>query len=269
MITTTEHASFVKEMEVKILGAHNAETKKTRLISLLIDNMLAIDAGALTSSLSLTTQRKIRAILLTHHHFDHVRDLVTLGMNAAFGPPVAVHALKKTIEVLNLCLLDGKIYVDFAQFPSKENPSLQFFTVEPHKEEVVEGYKITPLSVKHPIPTVGYQVVSPEGKSLFYTADTGPGVSECWNHISPQLLITEVSGINEWTDKLQAVGHLNAQLLKEELLQFRKLKGYLPRIVAIHITPQVEEQIKEEVRQLAIELGADISVGYEGMVLNI
>ena len=130
-------------MEVKILGAHNAETKKTRLISLLIDNMLAIDAGALTSSLSLTAQRKIRAILLTHHHFDHVRDLVTLGMNAAFWPPVVVHALKETIEVLNLCLLDGKIYVDFTQFPSKENPSLQFRIVEPHKEEVIEGYKIT------------------------------------------------------------------------------------------------------------------------------
>lgn len=116
---------------------------------------------------------------------------------------------------------------------------------------------------------MGYQVISPEGKSLFYTADTGPGVHECWQHISPQLLITEVSGINQWAKMLQGVGHLCAQLLKQELLQFRQLKGYLPRIVVVHIAPQVEEQIKEEVGQVAMELGADISIGYEGMLINV
>ncbi len=87
-------------------------------------------------------------------------------------------------------------------------------------------------------------------------------------YISPQLLITEVSGINEWTDKLQTVGHLSAQLLKQELIQFHELKGYLPRIVVVHMSPQVEEQ-KKEVKHIAIELETDISVGHEGMLLNI
>lgn len=70
-------------MKVQILGAHNAETKEARLVSLLIDDILAIDAGGLTSTLSLAAQQRIRTILITHHHFDHIRDLVTLGMNAA------------------------------------------------------------------------------------------------------------------------------------------------------------------------------------------
>jgi len=256
-------------MKVQILGAHNAETKEARLVTLLIDNILAIDAGALTSSLSLADQKKIKAVLITHHHFDHVRDLVTLGMNAAFWSPVKIYATKEAIEVTTPCLLDGKIYVDFSRFPSKDKPSLQFHTIQPFKEEVIEGYKVTPLPVKHPVPSVGYQVVSPKGKSLFYTADTGRGLHECWNHTSPQLLITEVSGINEWADILQNGGHLCAQFLKQELLQFRQLKGYLPHVIIVHITPQVENEIKKEVRQIATELGADVSIGYEGMLINV
>lgn len=256
-------------MEVQILGAHNAETKEARLATLLIDHILAIDAGALTSSLSLAEQRRISAILITHHHFDHVRDLVTLGMNAAFWSPIKIYATKEAIEVITPCLLDGKIYVDFSRFPSKESPSLQFHTIKPFREEVIEGYKVIPVPVKHPVPTVGYQVVSAQGKSLFYTADTGPGLDECWNHTSPQLLITEVSGINKWAEILQNGGHLCAQFLKQELLQFRQLKGYLPRVIIVHITPQVEDEIKKEIEQIAAELGANINVAYEGMLINV
>ena len=39
-------------MKVRFLGAHNAETKNTRLISLLIDDVVAIDAGSLASELT-------------------------------------------------------------------------------------------------------------------------------------------------------------------------------------------------------------------------
>jgi hypothetical protein len=116
---------------------------------------------------------------------------------------------------------------------------------------------------------VGYQITSPDGKSLFYTGDTGPGLSYCWQHISPHLLISEVCGPNRFGDLLESVGHLSAQLLKEELIQFRKLKGYLPRIIVIHIAPAYEQEIKEEVAQVARELRADISLGYEDMKVTL
>ena len=46
-------------MDITILGAHNTESEKTRLTSLLIDDVLAIDAGALTSSLSFGAQQNL------------------------------------------------------------------------------------------------------------------------------------------------------------------------------------------------------------------
>jgi len=209
--------------------------------------------------------------LLTHHHFDHTRDLVTLCFNNAnlWQHEIQVYALRQALDVVIPCLLDGKIYTNLLEYPSVDKPFLHLNTIEPYKKETIEGYEVLPLSVKHSAPTVGYQITSPDGKSLFYTGDTGPGLSYCWQHISPQLLISEVCGPNRLGDWLESVGHLSAQLLKEELIQFRKLKGYLPCIIVIHIAPAYEQEIREEVAQVARELRTDISLGYEDMKVTL
>ncbi|MBI2287607.1 MAG: MBL fold metallo-hydrolase [Chloroflexi bacterium] len=68
-------------MKVQILGAHNCESQNTRLVSLLVDDRLALDAGGLTSSLSFPAQQQLKAVLLTHQHYDHIRDIPALAMN--------------------------------------------------------------------------------------------------------------------------------------------------------------------------------------------
>ncbi len=257
-------------MEIQVLGAHAAEAKGARLTSLLIDEVLAIDAGGLTAALSFPQQGEIKAVLLTHHHFDHTRDLITLGANAGYWRgQIEVYGLRYTLDVVTSCLLDGKIYANLLEYPSKEKPSLLLKTIEPYKKEVIAGYDVLALPVKHSVPTVGYQITSPDGKSLFYTGDTGPGLSQCWLHISPHLFITEIAGPNEFGDWLKGVGHLSANLLKEELIQFKELKGYLPHIIAIHIGNPYEQQIGKEVARLAEELGADISLGHEDMKITL
>jgi hypothetical protein len=50
-------------MKIKILGAHNTETLRTRHTCLLIDDVLAVDAGALTSHLSEKGMKRLQAVL--------------------------------------------------------------------------------------------------------------------------------------------------------------------------------------------------------------
>jgi len=258
-------------VEIQILGAHQLELKGTRLTSLLIDGTLVVDAGGLTSALSLTEQKKIKAVLLTHHHFDHTRDLVTLAANAAYywQGQLKVYALSYTLDVVTNCLLDGKIYSNFLEYPSKEKPTLILEAIESYNRKTIAGYSVLALPVKHSVPTIGYQITSSDGKSLFYTGDTTVGISDCWQHISPQLLIAEVIGPNQYGDWLKKAGHLSAELLKEELTQFRRIKGSLPRVIVIHIGNLFEQEIKEEVAQVAQELEADISLGYEDMKVTL
>ena len=253
-------------MEIQILGAHCLEVGSARLTSLLVDGILAVDAGGLTSTLSSSQQENIKAVLLSHHHFDHSRDLVTLGANVSYWQgQLEVYALQETLDMVIPYLLNGKMYINFMEYPSKEKPSIVLRTTRPYVKETVAGYEVLPLPVNHSTVAVGYQITSPQGKSIFYTGDTGPGLSHCWQYISPQLLITEVSGPDRLEDWLKGVGHLCACLLKKELIEFRRLKGYLPPVIVIHIAPPYEGQIRDELSQVAEELGADISLGYEGM----
>jgi ribonuclease BN (tRNA processing enzyme) len=123
--------------------------------------------------------------------------------------------------------------------------------------------------VKHAVPAVGYQVISEDGKNLFYTGDTGPGLSACWERISPKLLIIEVSGPNKFQEFLKSVGHMSAQLLKEELIQFRQIRGYLPHVVVVHLPPQYQKEVEQEVGDVSRELGAGIDIGYEDMKITL
>jgi ribonuclease BN (tRNA processing enzyme) len=209
--------------------------------------------------------------LLTHHHFDHTRDLVTLCFNNAslWRHEIQVYALQQALDVVIPCLLDGKIYLNLLESPSPEKPLLHLNTAEPYRKETIGGYEVLPLPVKHSVPTVGYQITSPDGKSFFYTGDTSIGIAHCWQYVSPNLLVTEVLGPNKFEDRLKDVGHLSANLLKQELIQFKQLKAYLPRVIAIHIGNPYEQQIKEEVALVAEELGADISLGYEDMEVTL
>ena len=257
-------------MELDILGAHQCESSDSKLASLLVDKVMAVDVGGLTSSLSLAEQLRLKSILLTHHHFDHVRDLATFGINAYGSGPVPVYALQSTLELISTHLLNGVLYPDFLRRPLPEKPTFRFCPLEPGKEVVIEGYRVLPLPVRHgDVPAVGYWISSPGGKSLFYTGDTGGGCASCWEVVSPDLLVIEVCMSDAFEAAAQESGHLTPRLLKQELLDFRRVRGYLPPVMAIHMILAIEDIIREEVAQVAAELGAEITLAHEGMTVAL
>ena len=256
-------------MNIKLLGAHNSESQSTRLLSLLIDDCLALDAGGLTSSLSLPAQQKLKAVLLTHQHYDHIRDVPALGMNFFLsGATITIYSISPVYDALAAYLLNGMLYPNFLERP-QGNPTIRFTVIEPCGDEQIEGYSVLAVPVNHSVPAVGYQVTSPDGKVIFYTGDTGPGLADCWQQVSPQLLIIEVTASNRFGEFGRMSGHLIPSLLRQELVTFRELKDYLPQVVVVHMNPGLEEEIKAEIGAIAEDLGSPISVGYEGMQLHL
>ncbi len=256
-------------MKIKVLGAHNCESSATRLVSLLIDGVLALDAGSLASSLSFPAQQKLKAILLTHQHYDHMRDIPVLAMNALFYQTnISVYATPTVREALESHWLNGATYGNFLKKP-EENPIIKFTAVEQYKKISIDGYQVLPLPASHSVPTTGYQITGPEGKNLLYTGDTGPGLAECWEHASPDLIITEVTAPDRYIEFGRQKQHLTPGLLGEELVSFRKAKGYLPPVITVHMNPPQEREIATEIARLAAELKTSISLAYEGLLIQI
>ena len=256
-------------MKIRFLGTHNAESNKTRLSSFLIDEVLAIEAGSLVSELTFLEQKKIKAILLSHGHYDHIRGIPAFAFNN-FLRTTKVFATSRTLEIITSCLIDGVMYPKFAEKTDfLEKPALELHPMKPFKSENIGEYSVTAIPVNHPLDAVGFEISSREGKKIFYTGDTGHNLSHVWEHISPDLLITEVTFPNRLANVAKDAAHLHPSKLKTELLEFRRVKGYLPKIMLVHLSPRAEEEIKEEIEQVSKDLAASITIAHEGDTLII
>jgi len=256
-------------MNIRILGAHNCESQTTRCACLLIDSTLAIDAGGLTSNLTISDQHKLKAILLTHQHYDHIRDIPGLALNLfRQGASIELYSTPDVGDTIKANLFNGQIYPKFHELPQAK-PTLIFNMIVPYRRERIDGHDILAIPMNHESSTVGYQVSNGDGKAVFYTSDTGPGLSGCWEHVSPQMLIIDVTVPNDYEEFARETGHLTPGLLGEELAKFMELKGYLPQIVITHMDPALEEEIETEVAEVAEALNTSITIAREGMELHI
>ncbi|KYK31341.1 MAG: hypothetical protein AYK22_08005 [Thermoplasmatales archaeon SG8-52-3] len=252
-------------MIIRFLGTHNAESKDTKLVSFLIDNVLAVDAGCLASELTFSEQEKIKAILLTHGHYDHIREIPAFAFNNT-DHTTKVYATSQTFRILSSHLVDGLIYPKFTiKIPFfLEKPSLKFIELEPFDIVDILGYQILPLPVNHTVDTVGFEITSKDKKKIFYTGDTGSGLSALWEHISPDIILMDLTFPNRLENRAINSKHLCPKLLKKELRELHNVKDEFPKVVLIHLSPKDEEEIKKEVNEISKELDISIDIACEG-----
>src|SRR5207244_13570915 len=70
-----------KALAIRALGPYGGSAPGYRLTTFLIDGESSLDAGCLTDALPLAAQRRVRRIVLTHAHFDHIVSLPMLVEN--------------------------------------------------------------------------------------------------------------------------------------------------------------------------------------------
>ncbi len=254
-------------MRVKILGAHQGESRDIRFMSILIDEHLAIDAGGLTTTLTLEEQLKIDAVVITHQHFDHIKDLPMLAHNVWEVKTVHFYCTDDTRRMLESHVFNDMLWPAIHQAHGEYHP-LVFHAVEPGRSFDLLGYSVLPVRMTHTVPTVGY-CVEREGKRVFYTADTVGEGHPAWGSIRPDLLITETTMSNKFDKEAAMFKHMNPRSLRQELRAFHEMQGYYPRIVCVHINPKYEREVHAELAALSDELKIDIVPGHEGMVIEL
>src|SRR5450432_2793314 len=115
-------------MDLKVIGCHGGETPRHRTSAFVLNDRVAIDAGSLTSGLELRAQCALEAVLVSHAHLDHIRDLATIADNRAQNgcPPLILAGTKETLDLLKKHFFNNKLWPDFSKIPSLAKPTIKY-----------------------------------------------------------------------------------------------------------------------------------------------
>src|ERR1700738_4150808 len=122
-------------MDLKVIGCHGGETPRHRTSAFVIDGRVAIDAGPLTSGLDLKAQCALEAVLVSHAHLDHVRDLATIADNRIQNgaAPLVVAGTRQTLLALKKHLFNDVLWPDFSKLPSAAQPTIRYVELAPER----------------------------------------------------------------------------------------------------------------------------------------
>ncbi len=208
-------------MRLRVLGCSGGELPRHRTTCFLVDGTLAIDAGALTASLSLPELMRVDDIVLTHSHFDHVKDVPLLAdlLIGRRRRPVRIHASRRCARTLRESVFNGELWPDFTRIPTTQTPVIEIIPFDPEKPFKVGKYTVSPVPVDHPVESVGF-TISDGRATIGISGDPGP-TDAFWKAINacPRLsaLLVELSFPSSLQWLADVSGHLTPRTLRGEL----------------------------------------------------
>jgi ribonuclease BN (tRNA processing enzyme) len=248
-------------VNVRILGCHGSDSLLLRATgpntcntcSFLLNGTLLLDAGTVATKLSLSEQKQIRHIILSHLHFDHIKGLPTLADNLSeqMSAPIVVAAIPEVVHGLQRHIFNTDVYPDFFSIPTRDRPTLTSSYLKPGTVYSFSGVDVTPILVNHTVPTTGF-IVQDRTSAFVYSGDTY-STDELWHEAKriPHLktAFIECSFPNSMIELARMSKHLTPALLAQEL---RKLDRDDISVYPYHLKPAYKDEILRELRELHI-----------------
>lgn len=222
------------------------------LTSFLVNDTLAIDAGSLGLFGSPAQQAKVRHVIVTHTHLDHIASLPIFVENAYEARPtgVTIYGSTHVVRCLRQDVFNGRVWPDFIELSPPDAPFMKFELIDDERPRDIDGLRCTPVAVDHLVPTLGLIVDEP-GTTVVFPSDTGP-TEAIWHAANavPDLkaVFLEVAFPNAMLELARAAKHLTPALFAAEIA---KIKPGV-RILAVHIKPRYFDQISAEVAALGL-----------------
>lgn len=229
-------------------------TPEQRLTCFLIDDRVAVDAGSLALALSEEQREKVRDIIVTHTHMDHIASLPIFidDLFPTLKTPVRIHATPDVISSLERDIFNWNVYPRFSELTNDFGPVMEYVPFPASGEEfTVAHLTVRAVSVNHIVPTVGL-VVSDGKTTVAFSSDTSETES-FWAMVnrapSLQALLIEASFPDSMAQLADVSRHFTPASLKRELT---KLSHNRLDILGVHIKPAYRETIIRELDALEI-----------------
>lgn len=245
-------------MKIELVGSSiGAGATFQNMTSYIINDCVAIDAGSLGLVAPLSRQFAIEHVLLSHSHMDHVATL-PIFLDNVFRPDrecPKVYASHNVWDCLSRDMFNDRLWADLSGIAIEEG---QFYTpIELQSESTLKiaGLSITPVSVNHCVPTLGF-LVEDDSVAIVIASDTGP-TERIWELARQQLFYSKLRAVFlecsfsnsfEWLAKKTT--HLCPRLFAVELAKFPLNLSILP--IAVHLKGWLYETIEAELAQLSL-----------------
>lgn len=255
-------------MRIRVLGCYGGELSNHGTCGFLINESVLLDAGTICSSLSLSEQRKIRYVLISHIHLDHIRSLPFLSENLIGEKkqrPVIVISIREVLAGLRRHLFNDQLWPDFTKLPNDRKPVFRLRAIREGENFKIAGLHVKAFRVNHIVPCTGF-LIRQKDSSFLYSGDTYK-TEKIWKAAAQDVCLKaamiETSFPNSLKDLALRSKHLTPNLLFEE---FSKIgKPHLPLFI-YHMKPRYLGRITRELKQLKIE---KITILKDGVVFNV
>src|SRR3954453_3865215 len=129
--------------------ALNGEEPSQYLITYLINDSVAIDAGSLGLYGSPQRQSEVKHVLISHTHIDHTATLPIFVENAfeVKSECVTIHGSEHVIDSLRRDIFNDRAWPDFIALSEGDVRLLRLNRLEPDVPVEIEGLTITPIPV--------------------------------------------------------------------------------------------------------------------------
>ncbi|MGH9752859.1 MAG: MBL fold metallo-hydrolase [Blastocatellia bacterium] len=220
------------------------------LTTYLINDTLAIDAGAIAIGLSQEEQLRIRSIIITHAHLDHVFSLpiYLTNLTEEIREPVNLYATQSDFDALRQYIFNHRVWIPLDLMKNAEVDLISFQPIRSGESFFAEGLKVTPVEVTHTVLTHGL-VVEDDRSALLFTSDTG-ATEHIWRtpieRDKLRAIFIDLSFPNRLTELARASQHHSPATLLEEM---SKMSPDTP-IYAVHVKAAYRDQIIEEIKSL-------------------
>ncbi|MBI3862619.1 MAG: 3',5'-cyclic-nucleotide phosphodiesterase [Planctomycetia bacterium] len=240
-------------MKVKLLcSSVGVDEGHQFLMSYLVDDVLAIDAGSIGMLSPPTLQDKIQDVFLSHAHIDHIASLPIFLDNVYRPSPASpmIYGSRATLSSLRGDFFNDRVWPDLFRLSATETPFLRTQEIESGKTVDVGRYRVTPVELNHVVPTFGF-VVSDGEASFAIVSDTSP-TDEIWKvtNAAPNLrgCFLEASFPNRMDWLAVKSMHLTPAKFAGEVL---KLQVDVP-VIAVHIKPAFRASVLAELQSLGL-----------------
>jgi len=233
--------------------AQGVANLEQRLTCFLIDDCVAVDAGSIAIALTNEQRSKVRNIIVTHPHMDHVASLPIFidDLYPSLRQPMRIYATQEVIELLERDVFNWNVYPRFSDLKNDYGPVMEYVPIPIGSPFAVAHLTVMAVPVNHIVPTVGL-VVSDGKKSIAFSSDTSE-TEEFWRIVNQMkgldALLIEASFPNRMSKLAEVSRHFTPASLVQEL---KKLNHNGMDIMAVHLKPSYRDEIIRELNALNI-----------------